>query len=76
MTCCAAIFTAIFYKASPNQYNSFSQTFATLFNGFMNNLSVFDFEYYKTFGAIMQVLYVTMSGVLLINLLIKKENTL
>jgi hypothetical protein len=70
MTCCAAIFTAIFYKASV-QFSSFSETFTTLFSGFINNMDAFNFNSnYLIFGSIAITVYVTLSGVLLVNLMI------
>jgi hypothetical protein len=70
MTCCVAIFTALFYKACPSQFGLFSQSFTTLFSGFINNVDVFCFDRYQIFGGIMMAIYVTLSGVLLINLMI------
>lgn len=69
ITCFSAIFTAIFYRNS-EQFSSFSITFATLFGGFINNLDAFNFNGYKVFGAVMLIFYVTLSGIILINVLI------
>ncbi len=72
ITCFAAIFTAIFNKKSI-QFQDFSTTIITLFGGFVNK---FDTETFpenslsKTFGAISIIVFVCISGVLLINLLI------
>lgn len=65
----AGIFTAIFYRDS-EQFSSFSLSFTTLFGGFINNLNAFDFLDYHVFGPIMLFIYVTLSGIMLINLLI------
>lgn len=71
ITCCAAIFTAIFNKHS-KQFEDFSTTIITLFGGFMNNFDTngFDEPVYHTFGSISIMIYQCISGVLLINLLI------
>lgn len=67
--CFSAIFTEIFYNDS-EQFTSFSKTITTLFGGFINNLNTFDFDKYSYFGAIMLLFYVTLSGIMLVNLLI------
>jgi len=71
ITCCAAIFTAIFNKRS-SQFRDFSTTIITLVGGFMNNFDTenFDTPIYHTFGSISLMIYICVSGVLLINLLI------
>ena len=69
MICCATIYTTIFYKAS-TQYKSYSVTFTTLFQGYLNNSKVFDFDYYKFFGAILCITFVTCGGLILVNMLI------
>lgn len=71
ITCSAAIFTAVFYKKS-SQFQDFSTTIITLFGGFVNNFDTQNFssEISRTFGAISIIIFVCISGVLLINLLI------
>ena len=71
ITCCAAIFTAVFNKHSI-QFRDFSTTIMSLLGGFMNSFDTngFDDGNYKIFGAISFVTYMCISGVLLINLLI------
>ena len=69
MICCATIYTTIFYKAS-KQYKLYSVTFTTLFQGYLNNSKVFDFDYYKFFGAILCITFVTCGGLILVNMLI------
>ena len=69
VACSTAIYTAIFYSAS-DQYAQFSVTVTTIFGMFINNLNAFDFDYYKYFGAFATLLFVTLSGLMLINLLI------
>ena len=69
MICCATIYTTIFYKASA-QYKSYSVTFTTLFQGYLNNSKCFEFDYYKMFGAIMCIAFVTCGGLILVNMLI------
>ena len=69
MICCATIYTTIFYKAS-KQYKLYSVTFTTLFQGYLNNSKVFDFDYYKMFGAILCITFVTCGGLILVNMLI------
>jgi hypothetical protein len=78
ITCCAAIFTAIFH-AHAKQFTDFSSTIISLFGSFVNNFDAngFDdikenkseFEYFW-FGAIMIIAYNSVSAVLMINLLI------
>lgn len=69
ITCFVGIFTAIFYNTS-EQFSSFSITFTTLFGGFINNMDAFSFTKHQFFGAIFLIFYVTISGIMLINLLI------
>ena len=69
MICCATIYTTLFYKAS-TQYASYSVTFTTLFQGYLNNSKCFEFDYYKMFGAIMCIAFVTCGGLILVNMLI------
>jgi hypothetical protein len=69
MICCATIYTTLFYKAS-SQYKSYSVTFTTLFQGYLNNSKCFEFDYYKMFGAIMCIAFVTCGGLILVNMLI------
>ena len=69
MICLATVYTTLFYKASPS-YESFSITFTTLFQGYLNNSDCFDFEYYKMFGAIACLAFVTLGGLILVNVLI------
>jgi len=69
ITCFSGIFTSIFYRVS-SQFSSFSLTFTTLFGGFIYNFDTFGFDKNQIFGAIMVLSYVTLSGIILINLLI------
>ena len=69
MICAATIYTTIFYKAS-KQYRLYSVTFTTLFQGYLNNSKVFDFDYYNMFGAILCITFVTCGGLILVNMLI------
>lgn len=68
ITCCT-IFMSLFYRIS-NQFSEYSVGLTTLFGGFINNLNVFDFEQENFFGAIFIMIYVTLSGLILINFLI------
>jgi len=71
ITCTAAIFTAIFYKKS-SQFRDFSTTIITLIGAFMYKFDTenFNTSVSKTFGSISIIIFVCISGVLLINLLI------
>jgi hypothetical protein len=71
ITCSAAIFTSIFHEKS-SQFKDFSTTIISLFGGFVNNFDTSNFQegYYKTFGSLSIIIFVCISGVLLINLLI------
>ena len=69
MICLATVYTTIFFRASPS-YESYSITFTTLFQGYLNNSDCFDFEYYKMFGAIACLAFVTIGGLILVNVLI------
>lgn len=71
LTCCSALFTAIFNKHS-DQFKDFSTTTITLIGGFINNFDTnkFDSNIYQNFGALAIIVYICISGVLLINLLI------
>jgi hypothetical protein len=71
VTCCSAIFTAIFHGYS-SQFQDFSTTIVTLIGAFMNNFDTENFNnpISRTFGSISIIIYVCISGVLLINLLI------
>jgi hypothetical protein len=69
LTGCSAIFVSIFYSVS-DQFSLFSKSFAVLFNGFLSNFDIFNFDSYKMFGAIMMLTYVTFSGYMLTTLLI------
>ena len=66
---CATIYTTLFYKASI-QYQSFSITFTTLFQGYLNNSKYQYFDYYKEFGAILCMIFVIFGGLILVNMLI------
>jgi len=63
------IFLSLFYRSS-DQFIDFSVGFTTLFGGFINNFNSFDFTQYQFFGAVLILLYVTLSGIILINFLI------
>jgi len=69
IACFSAVFTSIFYRVS-DQFSSFSITLTTLFGGFINNLNAFEFRNDQILGAILLIFYVTLSGIILINLLI------
>lgn len=69
MICAATLYTTLFYRASP-MYESYSVTFTTLFQGYLNNSNVFDFKYYEIFGAICCIAFVTVGGLILVNMLI------
>ena len=66
---CATIYTTLFYKASI-QYQSYSITFTTLFQGYLNNSKYKYFDYYKEFGAILCMIFVIFGGLILVNMLI------
>jgi len=66
---CATIYTTLFYKAS-FQYQSYSITFTTLFQGYLNNSKYQYFDYYKKFGAILCIIFVIFGGLILVNMLI------
>ena len=69
LVACATIFTTLFYKASI-QYQSYSITFTTLFQGYLNNSKYQYFDYYKKFGAILCIIFVILGGLILVNMLI------
>ena len=69
LVACATIFTTLFYKASI-QYESYSITFTTLFQGYLNNSKYQYFDYYKKFGAILCITFVIVGGLILVNMLI------
>ena len=66
---CATIYTTLFYKASI-MYESYSITFTTLFQGYLNNSKYQNFYYYKKFGAILCLIFVIVGGLILVNMLI------
>ena len=66
---CATIYTTLFYKASV-MYQSYSTTFTTLFQGYLNNSKYQYFDYYKKFGAILCIIFVIFGGLILVNMLI------
>ena len=65
----ATIYTTLFYKASI-MYESYSTTFTTLFQGYLNNSKYQYFDYYKKFGAILCIIFVIVGGMILVNMLI------
>ena len=65
----ATIYTTLFYKASI-MYESYSITFTTLFQGYLNNSKYQYFDYYKKFGAILCIIFVIVGGMILVNMLI------
>jgi hypothetical protein len=77
LTCCAAIFTAIF-NSNSLQFYDFSTTVISLFGSFINTFDAFGFDdadptsehSYFWFGALMIIAYNSVSAVLMINLLI------
>ena len=70
LACFAGIFTIIFYKHS-SQFDTFINSVTTLFSGFINNFDCFDFNSnYQIYGGVALMFYVTLSGMLIINLLI------
>ena len=68
--CCAFIYNSLFYKANPDGFGSFSLTITNLIGMFISNFTMFGFKYYELFGSIMVTIFVTFSGIILINLLI------
>ena len=70
LICCASIFTAIFGNHS-NQFRSLVTSIITLFGGFLNDFNLRDYEdNYKEFGSVILMIYISISSVLLVNLLI------
>ena len=65
--CSAAIFSSIFFNYSPNFYN-YSDSVFFLIGGFIQNFNMRNFNNYSYFGEILLGLYITFSGILLINL--------
>ncbi len=65
----STIFVSLFYRDSV-LFSSFKDSIFNLFGGFINNFNVFEFKNYKFLGAIITVFYVTLSGMMLTNLLI------
>ena len=65
----ATIYTTLFYKASI-MYDSYSKTFTTLFQGYLQNSKYQYFSYYKKFGAILCIIFVIFGGIILVNMLI------
>ena len=65
----ATVYTTLFYKAS-TMYESYSTTFTTLFQGYLNNSKYQYFEYYNKLGAILCIIFVTIGGMILVNMLI------
>ena len=65
----ATIYTTLFYKASI-MYDSYSITFTTLFQGYLQNSKYQYFYYYKKFGAILCIIFVIFGGLILVNMLI------
>ncbi len=72
--CCVAIFTSFFYNASPKEFGSYSQSLVTLFKAFITDFETSNFTSHKLLGACMILIFVTLSGVLLMNLLIALLN--
>ena len=70
LSACAAFFTAIFSNESKG-FSSFSTSIVTLFGGFLNTFNLNDFsEGYLGFGSVLYMVYLCISGVLLVNLII------
>ena len=70
LICCASIFTAIFGNHS-NQFRSLVTSIITLFGGFLNDFDLRNYEdNYKEFGSVILMIYISISSVLLVNLLI------
>jgi len=67
--CFSAIFTSIFFESSSN-YSTFSSSIIQLFGSFVNTFDTSGFYNYNYFGQILVMLYVTLSAIMLINLLI------
>jgi hypothetical protein len=65
----ATVYTTLFYKASI-MYESYSITFTTLFQGYLNNSKYQYFDYYKEFGAILCLIFVIFGGLIFVNMLI------
>ena len=70
LSACAAFFTAIFSNESKG-FSKFSTSIVTLFGGFLNTFNLNDFsEEYLGFGSVLYMVYLCISGVLLVNLII------
>ena len=70
LSACAAFFTAIFSNESVG-FASFSTSIVTLFGGFLNTFNLHDFsDSYLGFGSVLYMIYLCISGVLLVNLII------
>lgn len=65
----SAVFVMLFYNSS-EQFSSFSVAFTNLFNCFLANPNVFDFTDYLILGAILVTIFTTISGILLMYILI------
>ncbi len=74
IVCMAAVFTSIFFKYS-DLFKEFSIAVFNLIGGFIQNFNAKAFTNYVTFGQGMMMLYITISGILLINLLIAMLNS-
>ena len=70
LICCASIFTAIFGNHSV-QFRSLAISIITLFGGFLNDFNLREYDdNYKEFGSVILMIYISISSVLLVNLLI------
>ena len=69
IVCMSAVYTAIFF-GSTNQFIDFTTSLITLITPFVQKFSTKDFDHNELFGSIMIMIYTTLTGIMLINLLI------
>ena len=67
--CASTVFTLILYDSSA-MYETFTKSMTTCFSGFIQNLNVSGFDKRVNLGRFMLMFYTTLTGILLINLLI------
>ncbi len=68
--CCGCIYNCLFYKDNPLGFGSYSITVTNLVGMFINNFTMFEFNQHPYLGSVMVTIFVTFSGIILINLLI------
>ena len=73
--CSAAVFTSIFFNYS-TQFPDFSTAIFNLLGGFIQNFTLKPFTKFLELGEVLYGLFVTISGILLINLLIAMLNSI